>query len=249
MKGFNIQPPFSPKPAVGLALRTGIIGIPPSLRSPLELAGDNRSNISPMDIYASPSAAALASASRQKNCNSCVQTKRRCDRRTPVCSRCVEKKLRCVYGKTKEDSRRALHQYDTRPSPTFIPFELENSAAAAAAAATTVACSVFPPDMSLDMGFFESMASDAQTGLAEPTLVTPGMDSFMNAITAGDSTPQDQWLIETDQEIYDDRPSTPAGQDVESSYSHMATFCVSAIRPCLASKLTSAGQPQAMGAA
>ncbi|KAH0498444.1 hypothetical protein TgHK011_005697 [Trichoderma gracile] len=36
-------------------------------------------------------------ASRQKSCNACVRGKRRCDKRTPRCTRCATKGLDCVY--------------------------------------------------------------------------------------------------------------------------------------------------------
>ncbi|PTB61313.1 hypothetical protein BBK36DRAFT_122468, partial [Trichoderma citrinoviride] len=36
-------------------------------------------------------------ASRQKSCNACVRGKRRCDKRTPRCTRCAAKGLDCVY--------------------------------------------------------------------------------------------------------------------------------------------------------
>lgn len=40
-----------------------------------------------------------SAASRQKSCNACVRGKRRCDKRTPQCSRCWAKSLDCVYQK------------------------------------------------------------------------------------------------------------------------------------------------------
>ncbi|KAF4978028.1 hypothetical protein FZEAL_5535 [Fusarium zealandicum] len=38
-----------------------------------------------------------AAASRQKSCNACVRGKRKCDKRTPRCTRCAAKGLDCVY--------------------------------------------------------------------------------------------------------------------------------------------------------
>ncbi|KID87993.1 C6 zinc finger domain protein [Metarhizium guizhouense ARSEF 977] len=40
-----------------------------------------------------------SAASRQKSCNACVRGKRRCDKRTPQCSRCSAKGLDCIYQK------------------------------------------------------------------------------------------------------------------------------------------------------
>ncbi|GIJ83134.1 hypothetical protein Asppvi_001653 [Aspergillus pseudoviridinutans] len=37
--------------------------------------------------------------SRQKSCNACVRSKRRCDKRTPQCTRCAERGLPCLYHK------------------------------------------------------------------------------------------------------------------------------------------------------
>lgn len=41
-----------------------------------------------------------AAASRQKSCNACVRGKRKCDKRTPKCTRCAVKGLDCVYQRT-----------------------------------------------------------------------------------------------------------------------------------------------------
>ncbi|KAF9772991.1 hypothetical protein IL306_009253 [Fusarium sp. DS 682] len=38
-----------------------------------------------------------SAASRQKSCNACVRGKRKCDKKTPRCTRCVAKGLDCVY--------------------------------------------------------------------------------------------------------------------------------------------------------
>lgn len=38
-----------------------------------------------------------AAASRQKSCNACVRGKRKCDKKTPRCTRCAAKGLDCVY--------------------------------------------------------------------------------------------------------------------------------------------------------
>ncbi|EXA31245.1 hypothetical protein FOVG_17486 [Fusarium oxysporum f. sp. pisi HDV247] len=71
----------------------------------------------PTDPFSSDS-----TASRQKNCDSCVRVKRRCDRRTPICSRCAAKHLRCNYGKTKRLSRAVgQHQHTEQSSSTDEP--------------------------------------------------------------------------------------------------------------------------------
>ncbi|KAI0442115.1 hypothetical protein F4803DRAFT_384410 [Xylaria telfairii] len=37
-------------------------------------------------------------SSRQRNCNACVRSKRRCDKGQPACGRCVKQRYSCVYG-------------------------------------------------------------------------------------------------------------------------------------------------------
>ncbi|KAI1376355.1 hypothetical protein F4677DRAFT_459869 [Hypoxylon crocopeplum] len=37
-------------------------------------------------------------SSRQKSCNACVKSKRRCDKRIPACGNCTKKQHLCVYG-------------------------------------------------------------------------------------------------------------------------------------------------------
>jgi hypothetical protein len=43
-------------------------------------------------------------ASRQKSCNACVRSKRRCDKTLPACARCTKKGWPCVYGGSQLDS-------------------------------------------------------------------------------------------------------------------------------------------------
>lgn len=50
-------------------------------------------------------------ASRQKSCNACVRGKRRCDKRTPVCTRCAEKQISCIYHKRRNRESHATQQH------------------------------------------------------------------------------------------------------------------------------------------
>lgn len=55
-----------------------------------------------------------AAASRQKSCNACVRGKRKCDKRTPRCTRCAAKGLECVYQRTPPQSGgSSLHEHET----------------------------------------------------------------------------------------------------------------------------------------
>ncbi|KAI1482551.1 hypothetical protein F4774DRAFT_406725 [Daldinia eschscholtzii] len=42
------------------------------------------------------------SSSRQKSCNGCVKSKRRCDQRLPACSNCAKKRRLCIYGRQSD---------------------------------------------------------------------------------------------------------------------------------------------------
>jgi hypothetical protein len=46
-----------------------------------------------------------ASSSRQKSCNACVRSKRRCDKTLPACTRCSKKGWLCLYGASQMDER------------------------------------------------------------------------------------------------------------------------------------------------
>ncbi|KFA74580.1 hypothetical protein S40288_08147 [Stachybotrys chartarum IBT 40288] len=64
-----------------------------------------------------------AAASRQKSCNACVRGKRRCDKRTPRCTRCAAKGLSCVYQKmppssSSSSSSTSIASTSTSPSRT-----------------------------------------------------------------------------------------------------------------------------------
>lgn len=59
-----------------------------------------------------------ADKSRQKSCNACVRSKRRCDKRTPRCTRCAEKNFSCVYQNLPPVSAAAAtaSSYNTSPA-------------------------------------------------------------------------------------------------------------------------------------
>ena len=164
-----------------------------------------------------------ASVSRQKNCNSCVQGKRRCDRRTPACSRCARKKLLCVYGK-------ALVTPSTETVPLGSP-----------------AYSAFTPNLSLDLGFenFGNLPLDFQPSITAEQTPQPvrvmdasgssdvSMTNFMDLINNNISSSPDQWLVPVNNANapVPERPSTPADEDTVRAYDKMASFCVSPARP------------------
>ena len=167
-------------------------------------------------------------ASRQKNCNGCVQVKRRCDRRTPICSRCAEKKIPCIYTKTKTTSR--LNKPAVEP-PLGIGTR----------PAESLACSFCDPAQSLAVGPVEIMSMDCRPDADAATAPESApisamnasgigdlpMDSFADLIGNGSLSPWDQWLIPSDQGAVIERPNSPIDEKVAMAYENMAGFCVS----------------------
>src|SRR5436190_18331607 len=95
--------------------------------------------------------------SRRNNCNSCVQVKRRCDRRTPICSRCAEKKIACIYGKTKVAGQPDREEFEPSfPSMGVLAFG-------------SLACSPFSPGGSPDANYHGIMPMGPQLGVATTT--------------------------------------------------------------------------------
>ncbi|KAI1826987.1 hypothetical protein F4861DRAFT_463769 [Xylaria intraflava] len=157
------------------------------------------------------------SASRQKNCNGCVQTKRRCDRRTPVCSRCVERGTLCVYNKSKEASRQDKNAVGPSPSPwtpSYPPFNTTGSL--------------------FDVGFLEGTPTDLQPEIGVDSIHQSGLDAVVSGDismpTSMDFLPNvnspcpDQWFIHNSEMAQlTERPS-PNGGEVAGGFEKMA-FC------------------------
>ncbi|KAK0628506.1 hypothetical protein B0T17DRAFT_614411 [Bombardia bombarda] len=69
------------------------------------------------------SAEVAAAASRQKSCNACVKSKRRCDKRAPVCTRCAERREICVYAKRRRSSSGGTSPEPGRRQRNFLDFD------------------------------------------------------------------------------------------------------------------------------
>jgi len=165
----------------------------------------------------------VALKSKQKNCQGCVQTKRRCDRRAPVCSRCAERGTACVYGKA------APYRYQVQESSIGSSYTtpFAGQPVSATPAWSPLAAAQMPldapphsaPASTPDLLDFELM----DTGLAgdistEPFFPDPG-DSIAPF--------PDQWRDAAgESQTHLDRPSTPADEEVLRGYSHMSDACV-----------------------
>lgn len=168
---------------------------------------------------------------RQKNCNSCVHAKRRCDRRTPVCSRCTEKKIDCIYGKTKVASQPDREEIDwSSPSMGRIAFG-------------SPAGSSFALRQSPDLNYLGIMPMDPQIGVATSATESMqdyvmdttidgdiSMDPFINLMGNSITPTQDQWLVPIEQGPMTERPSSPADEEIIRAYEKMAGLCVSPIQ-------------------
>ncbi|GAP87092.1 putative C6 zinc finger domain-containing protein [Rosellinia necatrix] len=167
-------------------------------------------------------ASAGVSASRQKNCNACVQAKRRCDRRMPICSRCTEKKVDCLYSKSRTANRPGKH---TRaPTPCTEALSLLEGP-------TLSALDI--PVPSFDISRLDAIPSDFYPdviieSISQPIQDTPSgsdmsMDTFMHFMGGSVPSSSDQWLVTAEEAHAPRRPTTPVDADVIEGYEKMAT--------------------------
>lgn len=164
---------------------------------------------------------------RQKNCNSCVQAKRRCDRRSPLCSRCAKKNTACEYGKLGNRSDVNGGAEGLSPGSTRrLSFG-------------SLPCSLFVPDLSpnLDhLGFMpeRSQADRTASGLGSVQDfmmdMDPSVDISLNRLDdyTGNTAlaMQDQWLVQNPQAPYIDCSSTKADEEIMRAYKKMTPLCV-----------------------
>lgn len=171
----------------------------------------------------SPVVAAGVLGSRQKNCNSCVQTKRRCDRRTPVCSRCEERKIPCAYGKARAPNNTGHQEISLSPHTEIFnlgsPLEFMFGSVPSFEVRCTDSLSVGSlPDAP---GVAPQPDPNASVSQQNP------MDSFMDIVGIENSAVSDRWLVPADENLAVERPGTPADEEITNSYQKMAPFCVS----------------------
>ena len=172
--------------------------------------------------------ASVNAASRQKNCNACVQSKRRCDRRTPICSRCLGRKISCAYGKAPADIGTESRDKSIGFAPYMGSLEFGGSAG-----------SPFPPDLSLDVDYLEAQLC---APIAE-SLRTSAMDAvsnedspnypFMGLLDSSITGSSQQWLVPTDPVPIAERPSSPADGGAQKAHQKMAKLCVSLVNRLL----------------
>lgn len=151
-------------------------------------------------------------SSRQKSCNACVRSKRRCDQRVPACANCTKKKRLCIYGQQSDTQSygnsagvpTSLDSFDGPPSTSYgDSFVLDDGNVPT----TTMGIGVdISPDetIHLDSTFESLLGSMNGPGFGD----LPGLPDFLRQDTQIASIPKSK---------------IPSPQD----YSRMAAVCVS----------------------
>lgn len=105
-----------------------------------------------------------ADKTRQKSCNACVRSKRRCDKLTPRCKRCSDKGVQCVYPNLPFDQQPARRV----PRPSVVDADMD------AAGADTFPGTA-PPPLTMSSSDQETPSSCSSES-ASFVDVTAGMD-------------------------------------------------------------------------
>ncbi|KPM36099.1 hypothetical protein AK830_g10466 [Neonectria ditissima] len=90
-------------------------------------------------------------ASRQKSCNTCVRGKRKCDKKTPRCTRCAAKGLECIYQKLPPGA--SFHDEDigvasANEVPDFdMGFDIEGLSTSTSTTTTTTTATTSPESL------------------------------------------------------------------------------------------------------
>ena len=168
-------------------------------------------------------------ASRQKNCDACVQIKRRCDRRSPICTRCVERKLNCVYRRPRKASASQTRHEDGMHNPYAQKMHFADPATHF----------MFPQGTSSALDYSSTIPLDPQFGTMPPgTLSTAGFDfpsaidpslaSFIKMLEPEASSVKQQWHSPNiGSSSMSERSGSPADEGTQLAYQKMAAFCVS----------------------
>ena len=202
---------------------------------------DRRPQISPA-MYPSKEVAAAA-RTRQKSCNACVRSKRRCDQGAPVCSRCAERAVICFYPKTGghdaaaaeptgpvpplPDAQRqdqdddgqpaAAPDLNSAPAPSGL-FDFLNSTTTPAFPPLTATKDAHDNDIDMTADHFFDFASIDVTSPSSESMWLAIHGTITNGPTRADEVQEDEAVAE--------RPGTPADEDTRRSYDKMYSLVV-----------------------
>ncbi|KAH7326597.1 hypothetical protein B0I35DRAFT_475226 [Stachybotrys elegans] len=129
----------------------------------------------------SPAKADRGAASRQKSCNACVRGKRRCDKKTPRCTRCGAKGLDCIYQRMPPSS--GSSSSSSALSPTLPSAQLHQP---------SLNTPTLPDMVDFDMGGFDMESLSAGTDTSPESLqndltltLDPALDFSIEYFMAG----------------------------------------------------------------
>ncbi len=176
-------------------------------------------------------------ASRQKNCTACVQAKRRCDRRTPICKRCADKNINCVYARTS-----VATSSHTPEAANALPAYMDMNTDDLQFGGSTPSPFSFSPGPSLDIDYLNFMPMDSQTLASASLSLDPSaldaadtdnhpMDPFMDMLNDSIDPNLHRSLVSADRGSTIDRPYSPADEGTLTAYNKMAPICVSPVEP------------------
>lgn len=174
-------------------------------------------------------------ASRQKNCTACVQAKRRCDRRTPVCKRCADKNIDCVYARTTATSSSHL-QGDANAPPDCMDIDANISMDDLQFGGSSSSPFSFHRGISGNGEYLDFVPVDSQplptaslsidpSVLVAAQTADPPRDPFMDILDSDIDPSLHQSLVSSDQYSTNNRPSSPADEGVLTAYDKMTPFC------------------------
>ncbi|KAJ8129624.1 hypothetical protein O1611_g4005 [Lasiodiplodia mahajangana] len=143
-------------------------------------------------------------ASRQKSCNACVRSKRRCDKRKPACSRCVKQRWSCIYGGR-------AHAGATLGGSAEVPFSMDFSSDPTLNSDPFIPAPNAPPTMlGTDLGLASDLAFQFNNDF-----------SSLFTMSGSSSFPGDPWLSRFAEESATPREKSLMRRD----YSKMAPVC------------------------
>ncbi|KAI1099410.1 hypothetical protein F4804DRAFT_85130 [Jackrogersella minutella] len=146
-------------------------------------------------------------SSRQKSCNACVKSKRRCDKQIPTCGNCTKKKYTCTYG----------GQLDAQShgNSAGVPMSLDS--------VVSPAPTPYGDGFALNDNGFPA-AFDTDIGLPDATLpMDSALESFLDSMIGNESsTPGQSDLQRENAQI----EPTPVSQSLSRpDYSRMRSVC------------------------
>ncbi|KAH6693751.1 hypothetical protein F5X68DRAFT_46838 [Plectosphaerella plurivora] len=163
-------------------------------------------------------------STRQKNCHNCIQSKRKCDRRSPRCGRCAEKNAICTYGK----ARARGNPMAFLPSPSTL-------ADTSAGVSPHYPVPWLDPTFTVDMDILGDLGFDLQAPEAPYAHTHPAQTSLDIPVEMFDVNSNDAAHFATPttctredpkpSECNPQRPGSPVGEAVMKCYESMGDTC------------------------